>query len=531
MPLQLKPGPMPPHDMVDSVYAQKLDLTYISETTRYPITVGAFLMPRENVVTDLESTREACQACPVYSHNFSCPPHAPAFEVIRPSAKSVLFGWVRTDPYEMRRSNPDLTPSDCRLTADRLLYSYAQRVGRTAQHRRSDGGKSPFLLGAASCRRCKPCAAKTGADKCAFPKERVFSLEATGVRVDWAMARVGLPLQWFNSRDMVPIVHVIALLGNWYGLQGSECVSIMLDALCKDKSILPLTHGALFEAAGIMDGEDEQKTSLPDAPLEFVPEEYEELLEDAERDPDPEDSVIAKLRPRLVEMRRMRALDRFQCFPRNKPQNVSDHQGNVALLAMLIADDIVAQNANTRLDIEWILRASIVHDSDEIYTGDIPWHMKHVHGMNSAVDKAAAPWRLAFWSAFSKRIFDLMSAGPKSNGADGQVVAMADALDGALYCWEEVLSGNAAMLGIWGDYIDLCHTTRRTVAATYSLAAPLAWGIARTMHREYLDELRRRTGGDVILADSTYRTTIGDYSVEPGRGWPGVMDPWYEVKK
>jgi predicted metal-binding protein len=184
-------------------------IEYVTSRARLAMHVGAACVPRHCIDVEQDETLSACMQCSVMYRNFACPPYAPLFTKLRPSADRMVIGWARIFPPEMLKCNPDLKFIYQMTNAERLTYHIVHKIGR--QYRATYGG---YLLGAASCRRCKPCAAKTGADKCANPTDRVFSLEATGVRCDKLMARLGWPLKWYEkgTGKFEPVIHLSGIL-------------------------------------------------------------------------------------------------------------------------------------------------------------------------------------------------------------------------------------------------------------------------------------------------------------------------------
>ena len=232
--LPITAGDMPGPTLVGMVKHYVQAVTYKAPKCDYAIHAGAACVPRHLVDAEYEQTLLACMQCDVMYRNFSCPPHAPSFNKLRPTADRLVIGWARIFPPEMRKANPKLSTFYLMVAADRLMYHLVHRVGRA--YRDAFGG---YLLGAASCRKCKPCAAAQGAGKCAHPEERVYSLEATGVRCDKLMARLGWPMTWYvpGTGKLEPIMHMCGILGGWPGKDDGVLARAMMRIILDDSKV------------------------------------------------------------------------------------------------------------------------------------------------------------------------------------------------------------------------------------------------------------------------------------------------------
>lgn len=139
-------------------------------------------------------------------YNGGCPPHAPYFDNVKPSIDNVYAIVVEFDMANAITfsgwwkgvSAPGLY---ILVYADRLTMNYTQRA---LAHFENLGY---YTLGVSNCPGCKPkdCAVTKGR-KCSKPKERRFSVEATGVRCDvWhqELFEEALPW-WFHTPKHIP---------------------------------------------------------------------------------------------------------------------------------------------------------------------------------------------------------------------------------------------------------------------------------------------------------------------------------------
>ena len=82
---------------------------------------------------------------------------------------------------------------------------------------------------------------------------------------------------------------------------------------------------------------------------------------------------------------RMQSVTRWHMLETSGNQSLSAHSANVALLAMLIASTAPAFYFDPSSD---VATAALTHDIAEVFTGDIPSHMKtHLSGLEE-VEKA-----------------------------------------------------------------------------------------------------------------------------------------------
>jgi len=161
----------------------------------------------------------------------------------------------------------------------------------------------------------------------------------------------------------------------------------------------------------------------------------------------------------LIMMRRMRAITRCGCYHLIKPQSIAEHSHGVALLSMLIADEIAEREDGVAGDINVhkLQRKALLHDFHEVYTDDIPWHMKHRHGMSAKERSVGKTWARKFWSSLNPLIPGASElygdcADSKNGGSmEGKIVALADMLELALYLWDELLMGNTTVFVLFGD--------------------------------------------------------------------------------
>lgn len=86
---------------------------------------------------------------------------------------------------------------------------------------------------------------------------------------------------------------------------------------------------------------------------------------------------------------RMQSVTRWHMLETSSGQSLSAHSANVALLAMLIASTAPAFYFDPPSD---VAAAALIHDIAEVFTGDIPSHMKaHLTGLDKVEEAVIHP--------------------------------------------------------------------------------------------------------------------------------------------
>ena len=178
----------------------------------------------------------------------------------------------------------------------------------------------------------------------------------------------------------------------------------------------------------------------------------------------------------LVNYRRMRNLRRCNNYPLINSMDVAQHSYNVTVLAMVFADEynISAADKNVefhpfdvenQLDLavtEEVLRKAILHDTDEVVTGDIFWTVKHyTPEFNREVSKVTEEISEHVYQDTSTifRQYQEWSHGCK-DGLEGAIVDMADMVELALFCLEELSMGNSNIRPLYDKAVSLLPEKR-----------------------------------------------------------------------
>lgn len=176
--------------------------------------VGWFCVDSEEIVSNKEKFEVFCKSgCGNYGNNGGCPPYAPDFARIQKVYRNGVVIWVRCATEEF--------PDGLLDKADKNFYfvaQYAQAVlpPVIGHIRKLSKGlwKPDLILGESACKKCNPCvfnekklelADRTPIEikrktlKCRHPKERLYSLESTGIDVDLIMRLGAFPIHWYPT--------------------------------------------------------------------------------------------------------------------------------------------------------------------------------------------------------------------------------------------------------------------------------------------------------------------------------------------
>lgn len=158
----------------------------------------------------------------------------------------------------------------------------------------------------------------------------------------------------------------------------------------------------------------------------------------------------------------LEGVQRFSMTRLAVPESVLSHTGMVALTCLLIAEELTFVEEN--IDMEVLLRNALVHDIEEIYTGDVPRPLKYESGDELAnafhlvKDKAVTRVmkRLGLSSIADQSLTDAHKYAKSLQSKEGVIVAIADMLAVAFKTYDEVLvRGNLSLLRVvnmrrWG---------------------------------------------------------------------------------
>jgi len=157
----------------------------------------------------------------------------------------------------------------------------------------------------------------------------------------------------------------------------------------------------------------------------------------------------------INQQRNLDKIIRFSAKAKIRDMTVSEHSYHVAFYAMMLAD--LERKFGNKVDVEKVLRAALVHDLEEVLTGDILSPFKR-----SDSTLAEQIQRMGF--EFMKK---LMSNLPENlsekyverwvhardkDSLEGKIVQAADWMEALLYAMEEYSMGNKGFEGNINEY-------------------------------------------------------------------------------
>ena len=148
----------------------------------------------------------------------------------------------------------------------------------------------------------------------------------------------------------------------------------------------------------------------------------------------------------LMNLRRLNNIQRCMTFPVIKTETVASHSCFVSMLCSVVGREYNATYEDT-VDMGVLLEKAIFHDSEEAYTSDIPWNVKHFSDEVHKSIEGMISSRLnevfndcSFVSDLHEVIVECKS------GLEGNIVNLCDMIELGLYCYDELNMGNNNML-------------------------------------------------------------------------------------
>lgn len=144
----------------------------------------------------------------------------------------------------------------------------------------------------------------------------------------------------------------------------------------------------------------------------------------------------------LLNARSLSHIDRFQQWNCNRDYSVADHSYWMTVIAFLIYEDLYDSEVLTTedIDLDQLLLRCLFHDFGEIRTGDIPYPFKESdHFDEEGHDDYVEDY---FSEDTVFKYYQKMITGKGAEDLTSNILACADMLELAVYCYEEELSGN-----------------------------------------------------------------------------------------
>ena len=121
---------------------------------------------------------------------------------------------------------------------------------------------------------------------------------------------------------------------------------------------------------------------------------------------------------------------------------VGEHTFRVAMIAMLMVDHYNLENPENPINWEEVQRKALIHDLEEAYMGDIPSPMKKLLGMRDKLREVSEhlmeEYILEGLPEELKEKYLNMWVNDKEDET-GEVIKLADKMEGLLVCYHEVL--------------------------------------------------------------------------------------------
>lgn len=171
----------------------------------------------------------------------------------------------------------------------------------------------------------------------------------------------------------------------------------------------------------------------------------------------------------FVNIRRLRNIKRCNNYPTIISEDVAQHSYYVTMLSWAIAseynDNVAAHNMNyhpyddentmERVETCKVIMKSLCHDIPESITSDIPYNVKHFNSqINSLIkDVEINIVNEKFQGEFMQYISKYVTEA--KDDFEGKFVAIADMLELAIYCSEEVQIGNRNMIPLLNKCVEL----------------------------------------------------------------------------
>lgn len=165
----------------------------------------------------------------------------------------------------------------------------------------------------------------------------------------------------------------------------------------------------------------------------------------------------------LLNYRRLKDIQRCNNFHKIVSEDVAQHSWYVSILAMNIVDEYNSYHTEhntegyTKLDTLEVLRKALLHDTDECFTSDIPYNIKHSDpDTHEVIEKALNKHMDEVYEGVSEIVLSYkQSAQQCKDDKSGYIVGIADMLELAIYCYEEVTMGNLWMMSLLTKANDL----------------------------------------------------------------------------
>lgn len=120
-----------------------------------------------------QKVKMACESCPNYRRNLSCPPYSPTFQDYLGGFNTARVICIRIPQETFQAISPEKRYFKCFQKGRSLL------VKELLEYRE----KGFRVAGSGACQACPVCAIQEGVENCQKPDQRIYSLESLGTNL------------------------------------------------------------------------------------------------------------------------------------------------------------------------------------------------------------------------------------------------------------------------------------------------------------------------------------------------------------
>jgi putative hydrolase of HD superfamily len=152
-----------------------------------------------------------------------------------------------------------------------------------------------------------------------------------------------------------------------------------------------------------------------------------------------------KIKEFLNSQRNLGRVVRFSAHSRINDENVAEHSYHVTFYAMLLAD--LEKRFGNKVEMEKLLRASLLHDLEESLTGDILHDFKHRDvKLTREIKRMGLQFFMEMMDNLPENLAgkytEIWKNAKDSKTIEGKILEAADRLDALLYSIDEYNLGN-----------------------------------------------------------------------------------------
>ena len=168
---------------------------------------------------------------------------------------------------------------------------------------------------------------------------------------------------------------------------------------------------------------------------------------------------------------RMANVERFAGLSLASEYTIGEHSYRVATLAMAICDQYNKDNPKKKINTEEVMRKALLHDMEEIVSGDIPSPFKAYGNLREELRKASEKTmkeEILPGSPDPEHYLKLWKE--DKDGETGEVITVADKLEGLLVSFYEYKRGNKFIEPSLENHISWFVSSGKDLIKKYSYA-------------------------------------------------------------